>query len=63
MMDWQEVWQDLEDAYDAVRERKTGATEGLGLRDDVILDYILTLFDLAQSVCERMGAVPVEPVE
>jgi len=58
-MDWQEVWQDLEDAYDKVREKKGDGTRP----EDVVLDSILDIIDCAQIVCEECGAVPVEPDE
>jgi len=57
--DWQDIWQDLEDVYDKVREKRGDGTS----TDDFVLDCILAEVECGQSICEANGAVPAEPDE
>ena len=57
--DWQDIWQDLEDVYDKIREKRGDGTSA----DDLILDCILASIECGQSICEASGAIPTEPDE
>jgi hypothetical protein len=57
--DWQDIWQDLEDVYDKIREKRGDGTKP----EDSALDCILSTIEVAQSIAVVFRAVPVEPVE
>ncbi len=59
-MDWQDIWQDLEDVYDKVREHKTAGQTPEERILNLAIDSILEFLDTAQGVCEQNGAVPIE---
>jgi len=62
-MDWQEIWQDLEDAYDKIREKKLAGATFRERRFNRAVDNVLDLLNSAQDEAEGRGAVPVEPVD
>jgi len=62
-MDWQDIWQDLEDVYDKIREKKLAGATFRERRFNRAVDNVLDLLNSAQDEAEGRGAVPVEPVE
>jgi len=61
--DWQDIWQDLEDVYDKIREKKTAGQTPEERILNLVIDTMLDGIETAQYFAEANGAVPVEPDE
>ena len=61
--DWQDIWQDLEDVYDKIREKKRAGDTAEEHILNLVIDTMLDEIETAQYFAVANGAVPVEPVE